>query len=112
MGHGRLRSRVVAVAELLLPHCSSIVTVKRLHFWRGSTKVMSLRVANSLFSHQFRRDWINNLAGTSFQDSLCSPEVDVVYTWVNGTDPWLMKGAFELEFSARGFINLCFSFST
>ena len=31
----------------------------------------------------------DNLAGRSFQEELCAPEFDVVYTWVNGSDPRL-----------------------
>nr|XP_033809201.1 N-acetylglucosamine-1-phosphotransferase subunits alpha/beta isoform X2 [Geotrypetes seraphini] len=34
----------------------------------------------------------DNIAGKSFQSRLCLPmPIDVVYTWVNGTDPDLMK---------------------
>ncbi|KAM3926344.1 N-acetylglucosamine-1-phosphotransferase subunits alpha/beta [Leptodactylus fuscus] len=34
----------------------------------------------------------DNIAGKSFQDRLCLPmPIDVVYTWVNGTDPELVK---------------------
>ena len=35
----------------------------------------------------------NNVAGASFQDRLCSPvPIDIVYTWVNGSDPKLIAG--------------------
>ena len=36
----------------------------------------------------------NNVAGASFQERLCSPvPIDIVYTWVNGSDPRLAAGA-------------------
>eukprot|EP00051_Salpingoeca_urceolata_P021146 m.326553 g.326553 ORF g.326553 m.326553 type:complete len:1341 (-) comp19743_c0_seq1:120-4142(-) len=48
--------------------------------------------------------YTDNLAGKSFQDRLCSPTpVDIVYTWVNGSDPLLqselakVKRRLELE---------------
>ena len=33
----------------------------------------------------------DNLVGTSFRDRLCLPAVDVVYTWVNGSDTNLQR---------------------
>eukprot|EP01087_Luapelamoeba_hula_P016073 TRINITY_DN4908_c0_g2_i3.p1 TRINITY_DN4908_c0_g2~~TRINITY_DN4908_c0_g2_i3.p1 ORF type:complete len:1115 (-),score=138.63 TRINITY_DN4908_c0_g2_i3:111-3455(-) len=35
------------------------------------------------------RDWADNLGTQSFQEALCGPEIDVVFTWVNGSDPKL-----------------------
>jgi len=40
----------------------------------------------------------DNLAGVSFRDRLCLPPVDVVYTWVNGSDPNLQR---ELAYYKR-----------
>lgn len=34
----------------------------------------------------------DNLAGSSFEGRLCMPKIDVVYTWVNGSDPKLIEG--------------------
>lgn len=31
--------------------------------------------------------YANNIGHRSFRDSLCYPQIDVVYTWVNGSDP-------------------------
>ncbi|KAL6078212.1 N-acetylglucosamine-1-phosphate transferase subunits alpha and beta [Balamuthia mandrillaris] len=42
-------------------------------------------------SSLFFRDWGNNIVGRSFEDNLCAPEIDVVYTWVNGSDPRLLE---------------------
>lgn len=34
----------------------------------------------------------NNIGHRSFTDSLCYPQIDAVYTWVNGSDPeWLKQ---------------------
>nr|7S6N_A Chain A, N-acetylglucosamine-1-phosphotransferase (GNPT) alpha (GNPTAB) catalytic domain,N-acetylglucosamine-1-phosphotransferase subunit beta [Danio rerio]7S6N_B Chain B, N-acetylglucosamine-1-phosphotransferase (GNPT) alpha (GNPTAB) catalytic domain,N-acetylglucosamine-1-phosphotransferase subunit beta [Danio rerio]7SJ2_A Chain A, N-acetylglucosamine-1-phosphotransferase subunit alpha,N-acetylglucosamine-1-phosphotransferase (GNPT) alpha (GNPTAB) catalytic domain,N-acetylglucosamine-1-phosph len=44
----------------------------------------------------------DNVAGKSFQTRLCLPmPIDVVYTWVNGTDPKLIKEVTELKRSKR-----------
>jgi len=32
------------------------------------------------------RDWEDNIRGASLMDKLCAPEIDIVYTWVNGSD--------------------------
>jgi hypothetical protein len=37
-------------------------------------------------------DWTDNLASTSFADSLIPEPIDIVYTWVNGSDPRQMDG--------------------
>ena len=35
----------------------------------------------------------NNIASTSYQERLCAPvPIDIVYTWVNGSDPKLQAG--------------------
>ncbi|XP_078423787.1 N-acetylglucosamine-1-phosphotransferase subunits alpha/beta isoform X3 [Cetorhinus maximus] len=40
----------------------------------------------------------DNVAGKSFQNRLCLPmPIDVVYTWVNGTDPGLLKELHEVR---------------
>jgi hypothetical protein len=38
-------------------------------------------------------DWSDNLAGVSFADSLIPEPIDIVYTWVNGSDPKQMDGS-------------------
>uniref|UniRef100_UPI003A5C89F2 highly active truncation of GlcNAc-1-phosphotransferase, S1S3,N-acetylglucosamine-1-phosphotransferase subunit beta n=1 Tax=Homo sapiens TaxID=9606 RepID=UPI003A5C89F2 len=44
----------------------------------------------------------DNIAGKSFQNRLCLPmPIDVVYTWVNGTDLELLKELTELKRSKR-----------
>ncbi|XP_062515613.1 N-acetylglucosamine-1-phosphotransferase subunits alpha/beta-like [Corticium candelabrum] len=46
----------------------------------------------------------DNIAGKSFQDRLCAPiPIDIVYTWVNGTDPELLEelSKVKLEFEAE-----------
>eukprot|EP01062_Namystynia_karyoxenos_P059032 TRINITY_DN50464_c0_g1_i1.p1 TRINITY_DN50464_c0_g1~~TRINITY_DN50464_c0_g1_i1.p1 ORF type:complete len:1186 (+),score=394.65 TRINITY_DN50464_c0_g1_i1:139-3696(+) len=37
------------------------------------------------------RDFRGNIAGRSHEDWLCGEPIDVVYTWVNGSDPWLKE---------------------
>ncbi len=34
-------------------------------------------------------DFVDNIAGKSFESRMCLPPVDIVYTWVNGSDPLL-----------------------
>jgi hypothetical protein len=34
----------------------------------------------------------DNIAGISFASTLCLKSVDIVYTWVNGSDPRLVRG--------------------
>lgn len=36
-------------------------------------------------------DFSDNLRSTSYQDRMCLPNFDIVYTWVNGSDPILQK---------------------
>lgn len=33
------------------------------------------------------RDWGDNVVGRTLEQYLCAPEIDVVFTWVNGSDP-------------------------
>jgi len=45
---------------------------------------------------------VDNISGKSQEHIIVSPSVDIVYTWVNGSDPRQMKGSrrrFLLEFS-------------
>lgn len=37
-------------------------------------------------------NWKDNLVGKSFFDSLAFPPIDIVYTWVNGSDPRQITG--------------------
>ena len=37
-------------------------------------------------------DWSDNLAARSFEDRLLLGPIDVVYTWVNGSDPIQIQG--------------------
>ena len=39
-----------------------------------------------------RMDYFDNIRGESFEERLCLPVFDVVYTWVNGSDPRLLAG--------------------
>jgi UDP-N-acetylglucosamine-lysosomal-enzyme len=41
--------------------------------------------------HCARSDWTNNLRGISFEDRLAHEPIDIVYTWVNGSDPRFLK---------------------
>ncbi|KAK5580536.1 hypothetical protein RB653_000556 [Dictyostelium firmibasis] len=45
--------------------------------------------------------WEDNVGGKSYQNILCSQPIDVVYTWVNGSDPKLIKEVTELKRSKR-----------
>lgn len=37
-------------------------------------------------------DYFDNIGHTDMSDYLCYPVIDVVYTWVNGSDPkWLQE---------------------
>jgi hypothetical protein len=36
----------------------------------------------------------NNIGGQSHPNELCQPAIDVVYTWVNGSDERLLEGMF------------------
>ncbi|XP_078683763.1 N-acetylglucosamine-1-phosphotransferase subunits alpha/beta-like isoform X1 [Branchiostoma floridae x Branchiostoma belcheri] len=48
----------------------------------------------------------DNIASKSFQDRLCLPvPIDVVYTWVNGTDPKLLEGLRRLKMDMELEIN-------
>lgn len=38
-------------------------------------------------------DWKDNLVGKSFSHYLSHPPIDIVYTWVNGSDPRQITGA-------------------
>eukprot|EP00754_Rhynchopus_humris_P014812 Rhum_TRINITY_DN14409_c8_g2::Rhum_TRINITY_DN14409_c8_g2_i1::g.88349::m.88349/K08239/GNPTAB; UDP-N-acetylglucosamine-lysosomal-enzyme len=37
------------------------------------------------------RHFHENIAGRTYEDFLCHEPVDVVYTWVNGSDPWMLS---------------------
>ena len=43
----------------------------------------------------------DNLAGRSFQEELCAPEFDVVYTWVNGSDAKWQAAKAAVEKASR-----------
>jgi len=45
--------------------------------------------------------WNNNVGGISYQNILCSQPIDIVYTWVNGSDPILLKAVNDLKKSKR-----------
>lgn len=63
-------------------------------------------VCRSLFSAgSCPHSW--NIGGKSCYDDLCAPPIDVVYTWVNGSDPILIKmiARFRNEGSLLLFIN-------
>lgn len=36
--------------------------------------------------------FMDNIAGIDERKILCSPEIDIVYTWVNGSDPRQVQG--------------------
>lgn len=42
----------------------------------------------------YTRDWTDNIAGQSYYDSLCAQPIDIVYTWVNGSDPKQIEGMY------------------
>eukprot|EP01059_Diplonema_ambulator_P003086 TRINITY_DN12724_c0_g1_i1.p1 TRINITY_DN12724_c0_g1~~TRINITY_DN12724_c0_g1_i1.p1 ORF type:complete len:1088 (+),score=329.81 TRINITY_DN12724_c0_g1_i1:47-3310(+) len=37
------------------------------------------------------RDFNGNIGGRSYENFLCHEPIDVVYTWVNGSDPWMQR---------------------
>lgn len=39
----------------------------------------------------------DNIAGSSSTHALCSPPIDIVYTWVNGSDPKHAAGLYSLN---------------
>ena len=43
----------------------------------------------------------DNLLGRDLQSRLCLPPVDIVYTWVNGSDPLLQRGRLRAEHSQQ-----------
>lgn len=50
--------------------------------------------ASTIRHHQYSSSnrYTNNLAETSFEEQLSAPVIDVVYTWVNGSDEKLQRG--------------------
>ncbi|XP_064634376.1 N-acetylglucosamine-1-phosphotransferase subunits alpha/beta-like [Lineus longissimus] len=55
----------------------------------------------------------DNIAGKSYQSRLCLPvPIDVVYTWVNGTDPRLLADLKRFKAKMEGELNLTKSEST
>lgn len=49
----------------------------------------------------------DNIGGRSFQERLCLPvPIDVVYTWVNGSDPALLKELKEFRLQLKHDLNL------
>ncbi|KAF2077558.1 hypothetical protein CYY_001176 [Polysphondylium violaceum] len=55
------------------------------------------------YTHEFNKQvaWNNNVGGVSYQNILCSQPIDIVYTWVNGSDPILLKAVSDLKRSKR-----------
>jgi UDP-N-acetylglucosamine-lysosomal-enzyme len=48
----------------------------------------------------------DNIAGRSFADRLCAPlPIDIVYTWVNGTDPVLLENLSKAKLELEAEIN-------
>ena len=45
-----------------------------------------------------KRDFRDNIAKRSFEDYLCHEPIDVVYTWVNGSDPWMQSNLQRYRF--------------
>eukprot|EP01133_Synstelium_polycarpum_P003476 gene3476-3966_t len=43
------------------------------------------------------RDFGDNVGGRNFQSVLCAEPIDIVYTWVNGSDPLLIKAVNDLK---------------
>lgn len=39
----------------------------------------------------FDKDWRDNLGDTCY-NGVCAPTIDIVYTWVNGSDPKQIEG--------------------
>ena len=55
-----------------------------LHYFHRSTSLIETDYCS--------RTYQNNIGHRSFTDSLCYPQIDAVYTWVNGSDPkWLKQ---------------------
>eukprot|EP00756_Hemistasia_phaeocysticola_P056926 Hpha_TRINITY_DN33568_c0_g1::TRINITY_DN33568_c0_g1_i1::g.171199::m.171199/K08239/GNPTAB; UDP-N-acetylglucosamine-lysosomal-enzyme len=47
------------------------------------------RIQRDSNSSVWDRDSVDNIAEKNFNARLCSSPIDLVYTWVNGSDPWL-----------------------
>ena len=55
---------------------------------------------------QISHRYYDNIVGKSFQSRLCLPQpIDVVYTWVNGSDPKLIAELNALKKKLRDDIN-------
>jgi len=53
---------------------------------------VSSRFSSVIRYHCTRRNYKDNISGRNFEEMLSYGPIDVVYTWVNGSDPrWLAK---------------------
>ena len=43
------------------------------------------------------QEYTHNVGGKSYQHIMCADSIDIVYTWVNGSDPKHKKG-FTLQY--------------
>lgn len=72
-------------------------------FYFGETVV---EWSNEKYAQVFN-SYSDNIAGKSFRERLCSPlPIDVVYTWVNGTDPKLLNQLRMLKLNIEEELNI------
>ena len=41
---------------------------------------------------RLQNKFVDNIGGRSYEEQLCTNGIDIVYTWVNGSDPRQIKG--------------------
>ncbi|XP_076114277.1 N-acetylglucosamine-1-phosphotransferase subunits alpha/beta-like [Mytilus galloprovincialis] len=72
-------------------------------FYFGETVV---EWSNEKYAQVFN-SYSDNIAGRSYRERLCSPlPIDVVYTWVNGTDPKLLNQLRTLKLNIEEELNI------
>ena len=80
-----------------------IILVSAFHFGEVAMEWSMARYAGNF---RFGR-YYNNIAGKSFEPRLCLPQpIDVVYTWVNGSDPKLITQLNALKIKLRKNLNI------
>ena len=71
-----------------------VVIVAVLHFGEVALQWSMVRYAG----HFHVSRYYDNIGGKSFEPRLCLPQpIDIVYTWVNGSDPALVKNLNEIK---------------
>jgi len=98
------RAMILCLVAVVITLNSALEFGESLVEWSQSTYLSNFQ--------QFK----DNVGGESYQDRLCLPvPIDIVYTWVNGSDPRLKAGTtIQIQFrrsSFHSFIHFSLSFS-